>query len=337
MLGNLVADANPEPTLTVLLDPEWAHRALVGDVRSGLGSYPRSLSPHWLYDDKGSDLFDQITRIPEYYPTEAEREILRRESDTIVQLSGADCVVELGAGTSDKTTTLLDAFYRAGRLRSFIPFDVSEAPLHQSSVDLHGRYPGVAVHAIVGDFNHHLSHLPREGHRMIAFLGGTIGNYAPAERAEFLLALAASLRPGEHLLLGTDLVKSADRLIAAYDDPAGITERFIRNSFSVVNRELDADFDQSGFEYVCFWDPTRERVDMRMRSLTTQQVSIPGAQIDFRLEEGEEIRIEISSKFRREGLAAELASAGLELQGFWTDEAGDFALSLSRRIVSGAG
>jgi L-histidine N-alpha-methyltransferase len=320
-----------EPVVTVALDPGWAVAGLVDDVRRGFAQIPRSLSPKWLYDDRGSLLFDAITRLPEYYPTEREREILTARATEIARTSGATTVVELGSGTSDKTRTLLDAFAGTGQLERFIPVDVSEGILRQAAADISREYAGVVVHAVVGDFTQHLEILPAEGRRIVVFLGGTIGNLDPHERAQFLRSLSATLDPGESLLLGTDLVKDLDRMVAAYDDPQGITAEFVRNSLHVVNRELDADFDVESFSYVPFWDPREERMDLRLRAEKPQHVCIPGADLEIDLAAGEEIRIELSSKFRLEGIRSELAAVGLDVVESWTDDAGDFALTLAVR------
>ncbi|MBC9822581.1 L-histidine N(alpha)-methyltransferase [Terrabacter sp. MAHUQ-38] len=319
-----------EPVVTVALDPDWASGALVDDVRRGLGSQPRTLPPKWLYDDVGSELFDAITRLPEYYPTERERAILRDHSADIVAACDATTIVELGSGTSDKTRTLLDAFAHAGRLRRFVPVDVSDATLRQAAAELSERYPSTTVEALVGDFTLHLGHLPRGDRRLVAFLGGTIGNFYVEERAAFLGALADSLEPGDWFLLGCDLVKSTDRLIAAYDDSRGVTAAFVTNCLHVLNRELGADFDVAAFSYVPFWDPGMERMDLRLRADMPQRVSVPGAGIEFDLAHGEEIRVEISTKFRPERIRDELAAAGFTVERTWTDHDGDFALTLAR-------
>ena len=319
------------PVVEVFLDPAGATNSLVQDVRRGLGTHPRTLPPKWLYDDRGSDLFDQITRLPEYYPTEREREILTREATEIVRLSGADTIVELGSGTSDKTRTLLDAFSAAGQLRRFVPLDVSEGTLRTAVEQLALRYPEVQMHAIAGDFTLHLGKIPRGGTRLVAFLGGTIGNFYEEERRAFLGALGDVLAPGDSLLLGTDLVKDADRLVSAYNDPGGVTADFVRNSLHVINRELRADFDPGAYSYVPFWDAHMERMDLRLRADTPQHVCVPGASLEFDLAPGEEIRVEISTKFRTTGLREELADAGFELVKLWTDDAGDFGVSLATR------
>lgn len=242
------------PQLSVLLEPDWASAALVDDVRRGLGSTPRMLPPKWLYDDAGSQLFDRITRLPEYYPTEAERTILSTTAPAIAEVCDATSVVELGSGTSDKTRLLLDAFAAAGHLERFVPVDVSEAIMREAADEIAARYPGTAVEAVVGDFTLHLSHLRRYQRKLVVFLGGTLGNLYVEERAAFLGALTDSMAAGDWLLLGTDLVKEADRLIAAYDDAEGVTEAFVKNGLLVLNRELGADFDPDAFGYVPFWD-----------------------------------------------------------------------------------
>ncbi|HEV2808853.1 MAG TPA: L-histidine N(alpha)-methyltransferase [Acidimicrobiales bacterium] len=303
--------------------------ALCGDVRRGLLSEPKWLSPKWFYDDHGSMLFDAITRLPEYYPTRRETEILERRAYDIATACPADTLVELGSGTSTKTRLLLDALAGAGSLTRVVPFDVSEATLRTAADELASSYPGIDVHAVVGDFQRHLRHLPGGGRRLVALLGGTIGNLDPSERAQFLAEVSASLAPGDGLLLGTDLVKDPARLVAAYDDPGGVTARFNANVFSVLNRELGADFDVSAFAHVARWDPEREHIEMRLRSLVGQSAWLPAIELHVDFAPDEELRTEISTKFRREGVEAEVAAAGLRLAHWWTDRRGDFALSLS--------
>ncbi len=325
------------PTFDVLLEPDWAAGTLVDDVRRGLGDRPLRLPPKWLYDDEGSRLFDEITRLPSYYPTEAERRILHDHAADIAAACDATTVVELGSGTSDKTRTLLDAFDAkpgAGRLRRFVPVDVSEGTLREAAAMLSERYPDLAVQGVVGDFTLHLGHLarlPDDGHRLVAFLGGTIGNLNVEERAAFLGALADALAPGDWLLLGTDLVKPVDRLVAAYHDPGGVTDRFVRNSLAVLNRRLGADFDLGAFSYAPLWDAHLERMDLRLRVESPQHVRIPGADLELDLRVGEEIRVEISTKLRPGGVRDELAAAGFAVVDLHTDPDDDFALTLARR------
>ncbi len=318
--------------IDVHLAPDWLRSALRADVAEGLTASPKELPPKWFYDERGSELFDEITRLPEYYPTRCERAILEERAPEIASLSGADTLVELGSGTSEKTRLLLDACVAGGergRLRRFVPFDVSEATLRQAATAVAGEYPTVDVHAVCGDFDHHLGTIPGGGRRLVAFLGGTIGNLDPKQRAEFLAALSANLAPGDGLLLGTDLVKDPARLVAAYDDAAGVTAAFNRNVLTVVNRELDSDFDVDRFGHVARWDDEAEWIEMRLRSDVAQDVTVAELGLVVEFADGEEMRTEISAKFRRDGVDAELAAAGLDLARWWTDPAGDFGLSLS--------
>jgi L-histidine N-alpha-methyltransferase len=313
------------------LDPADLGDALRADARRGLTTRPKDLPPKWFYDDRGSDLFDRITRLPEYYPTRTERSILVEHAPDVVAASGADTLVELGSGTSEKTRILLDAFHASGRLATFAPFDVSEATLRDAAARVAEEYPGVGVHAVVGDFERHLAHVPAGGTRTVAFLGGTIGNFAPGPRAAFLASLAATLRPGETLLLGTDLVKDPDRLVRAYDDAAGVTAEFNKNVLHVLNRELGATFDPDAFDHVAVWNATDEWIEMRLRARDAHRVAVPALELEVHFAAGEEMRTEISAKFRRDRVRDELAAAGFELAEWWTDPAGDFALSLARR------
>lgn len=320
------------PVVDVHLAPHDLSRLLERDVAEGLTASPKELPPKWFYDAHGSALFDRITRLDEYYPTEAEREILQREAGAIAALTDADTVIELGSGTSDKTRTLLDAFWRTSRLERFVPFDVSEATLRDAADQLAGRYPGLLVHGVVGDFDHHLVELPRGGRHLVALLGGTIGNYPPAARSRFLADLAAGMARGDHLLLGTDLVKDADRLVRAYDDAEGVTADFNKNVLSVINRALDADFTLDNFDHVAHWDPVHEWIEMRLRSRCDQRVRVDALELEVEFGAGEIMRTEISAKFRPERVQTELEAAGLKLVEWWTDTAGDFGVALAVRV-----
>ncbi len=320
---------SPRVSVTVYLTPDDLDRSLRADVVAGLSTRPRTLPPKWLYDDRGSALFDEITRLPEYYPTRCEKTILETHSKDIAIASGATVLVELGSGTSTKTRLLLDAFVAQDRFEAFVPFDVSEATLRAAADTVATAYPGLAVDAVVGDFERHLHHLPRRGRRLVAFLGGTIGNLVPAERHRFLTDLRETLVPGDALLLGTDLVKDVDRLVAAYDDAAGVTAEFDRNVLHVLNRRLGATFAPEQFTHIARWDAEHEWIEMRLRADRAQSVRIDALDLDLEFTHGEEVRTEVSAKFRRAGLEAELASTGFTLDNWWTDPAGDFALSLS--------
>ncbi len=313
------------------LPADFVSRSLRDDVRAGLAERPRTLPPKWFYDKVGSDLFTEITRLPEYYPTRAEREILRREADRIAAYSAASTVVELGSGSSEKTRLLLDALDRRGALRRYVAVDVSAEALLDAATGLLGDYPGLHVHAVVADFESQLHLLPvHDGPRLFVFLGGTIGNFEPTARAKFLRSLAAeSMGPADRLLLGTDLVKSPAVLVPAYDDASGVTAEFNRNVLRVLNRELGADFDVDSFEHLAVWDDRAEWIEMRLRTPVAQRVQIPAVDLVLELAAGEQIRTEISAKFRPEGVRTELAAAGLDLSAWWTDGAGRFGLSLS--------
>lgn len=317
--------------IAVHLPPDAMGDALRTEVAAGLTSSPKELSPKWLYDDRGCELFDQITRLPEYYPTRAERSILAERADEIVELSGADTLIELGSGTSDKTRLLLDAMSGAGRLQRMVAFDVAESTLRDAVEQLATDYPDTDVTGVVGDFNQHLGELPGGGRRMVVFLGGTIGNLFPDERADFLAGLAETLEPGDSLLLGTDLVKDRDRLVAAYDDGAGVTAAFNKNLLDVLNRELGADFDPEQFAHVARFDETGSCIEMRLRSLVGQRVTVTELDLQVDFAEGEDLRTEISTKFRPDQVRQELRDAGLEPLQQWTDRDGDFALWLALR------
>jgi L-histidine Nalpha-methyltransferase len=318
-------------TLATYLAADSAAQALRRDVRDGLTSTPKTLPPKWFYDSVGSDLFDQITRLPEYYPTRAEARILRDRSAEIAAATGADTLVELGSGTSEKTRILLSALREHGSLRRFVPFDVDPTVLCSAGAALESEYTGLEIEAVCGDFEEHLGKIPRGGRRVIAFLGSTIGNLTAAPRASFLTALADTMAPGDALLVGTDLVKDIDRMVRAYDDSQGVTARFNRNVLVVVNRELGADFDGAAFAHVARWNPAERRIEMRLRATGPQRVQVDalGFAVDFA--DGEEILTEVSCKFTPDGVTAELAAAGLHRTHFWTDPAGDFGLSLAAR------
>jgi L-histidine Nalpha-methyltransferase len=324
--------------IDVHLGPADLDAALRADVRQGLGQHPLVLAPKWFYDDLGSRLFDAITALAEYYPTRCETAILRARAAEIARTANADTLVELGSGTSTKTAILLDALgagerdaRRPGHLRRFVPLDVSESTLRAAAGALTARYPGLEVHAVVGDFEHHLPKLPSGDRRLVAFLGGTIGNLAPDQRAAFLEDLGGVLEPGDQLLLGTDLVKDRRRLLAAYDDPAGVTAAFNRNVLSVLNARMAATFDVRAFVHEARWNEHEEWIEMHLRAEVDQQIHIGDLALDVALTARETIRTEISAKFRREGVEKELADAGLLLKSWWTDDRQDFGVSLSVR------
>jgi L-histidine Nalpha-methyltransferase len=318
------------PALEVHLDADDLARTLRADVRTGLTADPKWLPPKWFYDARGSELFERITELAEYYPTRTERQILRERAGDIARHTRARTLLELGSGYSTKTRLLLDALTAEGTLAAFVPMDVSPTALAAAASRIGADYPGLRVHNIVGDLTRHLGHLPAGPDRLVAFLGGTIGNLVPAERAAFLADVRAVLEPGEHLLLGTDLVKSPRVVVPAYDDADGVTADFNRNVLRVLNTSLDADFDLAGFAHVALWDADQEWIEMRLRARWPMRVTIPGVDLVVDFAAGEEVRTEVSAKFRRDGVEKELAEAGFALDHWWTDTDGLFAVSLAR-------
>jgi L-histidine N-alpha-methyltransferase len=303
--------------------------ALRADARAGLTATPKTLPPKWFYDERGSELFEKITLLPEYYPTRAERSILATRAADIAAATGASALVELGSGSSEKTRLLLDALRDEGSLRSYVPIDVSESALTTAAHRVLASYPGLRVDAVVSDFEAHLGLPAADGPRLVVFLGSTIGNLLPPERAAFLGRLRAGLRAGDALLLGTDLVKDPAVLLAAYDDAAGVTAAFNKNVLAVLNTELGADFDPDAFDHMAVWDPQAEWIEMRLRSAEEQTVRLPAIDLTVQFAAGEQLRTEVSAKFRRPGVEAELAAAGFAMRSWWTDPRGQFGLSLA--------
>ena len=338
-------------TIEYRLPPDYRAASLRADALAGLTATPKSLPPKWFYDAQGSALFEKITELPEYYPTRAERSILSAVAADIARISEARVLVELGSGSSEKTRLLLSALRDEGTLRAYVPVDVSESALVQAGDALAVEYPGLTVHAVVSDFEEYLGLEPSAGTapsgtapsptasadsgdavggpRLVAFLGSTIGNMVPAERALFLRRVRSRLRPGDSFLLGTDLVKDPAVLVAAYDDSAGVTAAFNKNVLAVLNAELGADFDLDAFEHVARWDSGHEWIEMRLRSTADQLTRVRNLGLVVPFAAGEEMLTEVSAKFRHAGVESELAAAGLALRSWWTDPAGRFGLSLS--------
>ena len=319
--------------MTTIIDSHLTGDALDSlgdDVRAGLTREGlKELSPKYFYDARGSDLFDRITVQPEYYPTRAERAILNRHAPDIVAETDARELVELGSGTASKTRALLYAMAGTGALDRYVPFDCDPSVVERCADELLELYPGLRVHGVVGDFEEHLGEIPGGERRIVALLGGTIGTLYPDERTGFLAAIRRLLGPDDRLLLGTDLVKDVSVLEAAYNDAAGVTAEFNLNVLHVLNRELGADFDIGSFEHRAFFDTESSWIEMRLRAVGAQHVSIPGAGIEVDFADGEEIRTEISTKFTLQALHRELAAAGMAIETFWTDPEGLFGLSMA--------
>jgi L-histidine N-alpha-methyltransferase len=316
-------------TIDVHLSPQAVRARMRADAIAGLQSEQKSIPPVWFYDERGSQLFEEITRLPEYYPTRADRHLLEAYAPTIAELSKADTLVELGAGACEKTRVLLDALHELGTLARYVPFDVSDEFLRDAASTLSEEYDSLAVHLVIGDFSEHLAQIPTEGRRMVAFLGGTIGNLDPAQRARFLFDLNCTMSSGDSFLLGADLVKDRRRLIAAYNDAAGVTAQFNRNVLLVLNKQLGGDFDPDLFAHVALWNEEEQWIEMRLRALEPTVVTLKEAGISVRFDEGEEILTEISAKFTPERIEEELAAAGFVVDGMWGADEGEFSLTLA--------
>ncbi len=315
------------------LPPHYLERTLREDVRAGLTKPAKTLPPKWFYDQRGSQLFEQITQLPEYFPTRSERRILEDHAGDIAAASPTEMLIELGSGSSRKTPLLLDALKDAGDLRSYVAVDVSDTAMIEANNELSRDYSDLSLQAVAADFESQLHLLPKDGHRMVAFLGGTIGNLEPGAREQFFLQVRELLRQGGgSLLLGTGLVQPPEILIPAYDDASGVTADFNRNVLRVLNAELGADFDVEAFEHVAVWNEAEEWIEMRLRATRAMRVRLPGAELDVSFDQGEELRTEVSAKFHCEGIAAELEAAGLSVVGQWTDPEGRYAMTLAEPV-----
>ncbi|WP_067697881.1 L-histidine N(alpha)-methyltransferase [Nocardia jejuensis] len=318
-------------TVEVHLTDEDLTTALREDVRSGLTSEPKSLPPKYFYDARGSELFERITELAEYYPTRTERALLERVVGEIAGIAQAEVLVELGAGSAAKTRLLLEALISGGPLKTYVPQDVSVTALNAAAEQVAVEFPGLAVHGVVSDFTATLDNLPRGGRRMIAFLGGTIGNLVPSERADFLAGIHEVLEPGEQLLLGAGLVIDPAVLVPAYDDASGVTAEFNRNVLHVLNLRLNANFEPEKFRHVALWDAEREWIEMRLEATEAMRVTVADLDLTVDFAAGEQLRTEISAKFRRAGLESELAAAGFATERMWTDPDERFVLVLAER------
>ena len=316
-------------TIDVHLSEDDVRAQMRADALRGLQGEVKSIPPVWFYDERGSRLFEEITQLPEYYPTRAERALLQTHASAIAGLAKADTLVELGAGACDKTRVILSALDEAGTLQRYVPFDVSDEFLRSAADTLSQEFHGLDLHLVIGDFHHHLAEIPDDGRRMVAFLGGTIGNLDPAQRARFLFDLNCTMSSDDSLLLGTDLVKDRARLVAAYDDTAGVTAEFNRNVLHVLNQQLAGDFDPRRFRHVALWNEDEQWIEMRLRAEEDLEVFLGGAGLTVRFDEGEELLTEISSKFTPEGVEGELDKAGFVIEGMWGADEGEFLLTLA--------
>jgi L-histidine Nalpha-methyltransferase len=333
----------PEPVLaaSIRIDSHLDgsdERSLADDVLDGLTRPFKELPPKHFYDARGAELFDQICELPEYYPTRAERSILECNASELSDLTNAAELVELGSGTASKTRVLLDALHAAGTLQRYVPVDVTESMVRDCAAELTDEYPGLHVHGVIGDFERHLDQIPQAvGPRIVAFLGGTIGNFPPGSRRRVLREISRLLGRNDFLLMGTDLVKDPQILQAAYDDAQGVTAEFNRNVLRVLNRELDADFDPDDFEHVALFDAEHEWIEMRLRARREHTTIVRDLDLPVHFDAGEEMRTEISAKFTAERLEGDLLAAGMELVRWFTDPEELFALTLSRIATDTSG
>jgi L-histidine Nalpha-methyltransferase len=328
-----LTDGHPAIRIDVHVgDGEGAERRLADDVLDGLTRPFKEIPPKHFYDSRGSELFEHICRLPEYYPTRTEMAILEASAPAIVDAAAPVELVELGSGATAKARLLLDAM--GDDARRYVPVDVSERMVREAAVALVDDYEGMEIHGVVGDVQRHLDRVPAPAPgepRLVALLGGTIGNFPPGTRRSLLRDTAALLGPGDHFLLGTDLVKDPAIIEAAYDDAQGITAEFNRNVLHVMNRELEANFDPDAFDHVAFFDRRREWVEMRLRAQRPMTVRVADLDLQLEFAAGEELRTEISAKFTRERLERDYAAAGLELRGWYTDPEELFAVTLAGR------
>jgi L-histidine Nalpha-methyltransferase len=319
-------------SIDVHLSPEEVRRQMQVDAVKGLQAEQKSIPPVWFYDERGSKLFEEITQLPEYYPTRAERALLEKHGLDIAAHAKADTLVELGAGACDKTRVLLSALRDAGTLSRYVPFDVSDEFLRNAAGTLAEEFDSLDMHLVIGDFHQHLREIPTDGRRMVAFLGGTIGNLDPQQRSRFLFDLNCTMSSEDWLLLGTDLVKDRSRLVAAYDDSAGVTADFNRNVLLVLNEQLEGDFDLDLFRHVAVWNEDERWIEMRLRAQEATEVALAGAGITVRFTKGEDLLTEISAKFTPDQVERELSEAGFVVEGMWGAEEGEFLLSLARPL-----
>jgi L-histidine N-alpha-methyltransferase len=316
-------------TIDVHLSPDDVRQRMRADALSGLTADPKSIPPVWFYDERGSQLFEEITKLPEYYPTRAERRLLEAHAPAIAELSKADTLVELGAGSCEKARVLLSALQKLGTLSRYIPFDVSDEFLRDAAASLSADYDALAIHLVIDDFSEHLSAIPSDGRRLVAFLGGTIGNLEPGRRARFLFDLNCTMSSDDSLLLGTDLVKDRGRLVAAYDDAAGVTAQFNRNVLDVLNEQLGGDFDPDNFAHVARWNEDEQWIEMRLRALAATEVTLRETGLAVHFAEGEELLTEISAKFTPARVEEELRAAGFVIDTMWGADEGEFLLTLA--------
>ena len=322
----------PDERITVEIALEHLDPAAeMAELRAALLETPRRIPTRYFYDRRGSELFERITELPEYYPTRAETRLLEARADEIAGSTGAEELVELGSGAASKTRILLDAMARAGNLRTYVPLDVTESMVRRAAGELAAAYPELTVHGLVADFHHHLDQIPAGEPRLVIFLGSTIGNLRPDEAVAFLRGIAAPMAPGDFFLLGVDLIKETAVIEAAYNDSAGLTAEFNRNILRVINRLAGGDFVPERFAHRAFFDPTNSWIEMRLVAQGAQNVLLRELELILELADGDEILTEISCKYERPLVESMLAAGGFALERWFANEDGLFGLALARR------
>ena len=312
------------------IDPASEELALV-ELQKGLLEQPRRIPTKFLYDKRGSRLFEQITALEEYYPTRVEHSLLQRYASEIQTLASCEELVELGSGAATKTRVLLDAMQAAGMLRLYIPFDVSESEVRRVAEELAEEYPTLQVHGIVADFVHHLTAIPAGAQRLVMLLGSTIGNFPRGKAVDFLRRISAQMENSDSFLLGVDLIKDVPRIEAAYDDASGITAEFNRNILSVVNRFAEANFQPAQFDHLAFFNTDLHRIEMHLIATRAMHVELRSLELEIEIQQGEALFIEISCKYERSMVESMLSEAGFELTEWFSDSEDLFALALARK------
>ncbi len=303
---------------------------LLRDVARGLSMPQKQLDPKYFYDEAGSALFEQITDLPEYYLTRAERKLLESDIPDVISLLRPRCLIELGAGSASKTRIILDAMVNASGSAQYVPVDVSREFLEESATRLRSVYPQIEITTAIGDFSKSLELPPIEHPALFAFLGSTIGNFADDSAASILSNIASLMQLGDRFLLGADLRKNVEVIEAAYNDSAGVTAEFNLNVLRVLNRELGANFNVDAFRHRAFYNRDCNCIEMHLDSTRDQVVSIPSLG-DYHIRKGESIRTELSCKYDKQSISMLFSRAGLCLDTWITDKDGFFALALGGR------
>ena len=315
-------------TVSHLTAPTDHHAQMIEDVRHGLTAYRKHLASKYFYDKRGSELFEEITRLPEYYLTEAETEILAGRADGIMTEFQPDEMLELGSGSSLKTRMLIESMYRNSRGRRYVPIDISEEAIRTAASRICDDYPWLEVEGLVGDYVPDLTKIRRRGRRLVVFLGSTIGNYVPTLRHSLLRSVADALQPEDAFALGLDLVKDEPTMIAAYDDAQGVSAKFNKNILHVINRELGGDIPVDAFDHVTRFDSELSCMSQSLRASRRVVANIVALDLAVTFVPGEEIHTEVSCKFTEHQVRDEFEAAGMKLNNWLTDQGDRFAIAV---------